>query len=139
MGIFNNKKPQSNKQALERAQKSGTDRRVYGDLIYRCRRCGEEGRISNIPNIDKVAYALLNGTDAQAFMTANFYMDPDTNTIYRECMHHECEPGRYGYMEIIGADIKGQIYLADKYKKHEEKYNDYNPDDELSLDDIPEE
>ena len=28
MGIFNNKKPQSNKQALERAQKSGTDRRA---------------------------------------------------------------------------------------------------------------
>ena len=41
MAIFkNNKKqqtPQNSQEALERAQKSGTDKRVYGELLYKCR------------------------------------------------------------------------------------------------------
>lgn len=140
MAIFkNNKKqqtPQNSQEALERAQKSGTDKRVYGDLLYKCRRCGYEGRINNIPNIDKIAWVLMNGNQSQTFMTTNFYLDPDTKTVYKECMHHECAPGQYGYMELIGADIKGQIFLADKYKKHDDNPSSYNPDNEIPLEDL---
>ena len=136
MSVFGNKKQQNNQDAINKAQKSGTDKRVYGDLLYRCRRCGYEGRIKDIPNIDKIAYALMNGNQSQTFMTTNFYVDHDTNTVYKECMHHECGPGQYGYMELVGADIKGQIYLADKYKKHNQSPSSYNPDEEIPLDDI---
>ena len=96
MAIFkNNKKqqtPQNSQEALERAQKSGTDKRVYGDLLYKCRRCGYEGKINNVPNADKIAWALMNGNRSQIFRTANFYIDVDTHTEYTECMHHECAP-----------------------------------------------
>lgn len=136
MGIFSNTKQEAKNGALERAQKSGTDKRVYGDLIYRCRRCGQEGRYENIPNIDKAAYVLFNGNPARVFSTCNYYVDEDTGIIYKECMHHECGPGQYGYMELVGVDIKGQIYLADKYKTQGTTSRSYNPNNEIPLDDI---
>lgn len=114
----------------------GTDSRVYGDLIYRCRRCGEEGRIEDVPNCDNIAYFLMNGNPSQVFMTCNFYQDEETGKLYKDCMHHECEPGRYGVMELIGADIKGQIYLADKYKKHNFSSSKYDPSEEIPIEDI---
>lgn len=138
MGFF--KKTENHQDNLERAKRHGTDKRIYGDLIYRCRRCGYEGKIENVPNIDRVAYVLMNGNRDRIFMTTNYYQDPETNTIYQECMHHECEPGRVGYMELIGADIKGQIFLADKYKTQQIRQEEYNPNEEKSIDELfPEE
>lgn len=134
MGFF--KKQNTPQSDLERARKHGTDKRIYGDLIYRCRRCGYEGKIENVPNIDRVAYVLMNGNRDRIFMTTNYYQDPETQTIYQECMHHECAPGEVGYMELIGADIKGQIFLADKYKTPHTNQQKYDPNDEKPLDEL---
>lgn len=135
MGVFKNQGKQK-QTTIDKAQRTGTDKRIYGDLIYRCRRCGYEGKIENVPDIDKVAYALIRGNGARVFMTSNFYQDENTGAIYKESMEHECDQGRYGFMELIGADIKGQIFLADKYKTHDYNSNTYNPDDEIPLEDL---
>lgn len=44
MGVFKNQgKPKQTN--IEKAKRSGTDKRIYGDLLYRCRRCGYEGKM----------------------------------------------------------------------------------------------
>lgn len=124
MNIFSGKQQTSTQRAHERAKKQMKDQLNYGILYYKCRRCGKELHIDDVPDIDHVMYALLEGNrEMPQRISCNYFVEKNTNTLYKDTMSHNCEQGKWGVAELIGGDVYGKKYLDDKYNQEITKQN----------------